>query len=75
VEWSGVEASHEYVEREGDRGIRREGTEEEEGKRVGEQEREEKASSPFHTVWSKPSCCQVTVGRSLEGMLTFPKQT
>jgi hypothetical protein len=33
-------------------------------------EREEGASSPFYSKPGLPGCCQVTVGRSLEGTLT-----
>jgi hypothetical protein len=51
----------EGVGREGERG---EGTErEQEGK---EQERDEGASSPFHSESGTPGCCQVTVGWSLD---------
>ena len=33
--------------------------------------REEGASSPFYSGPGLPGCCQVTVGQSLEGILTF----
>jgi hypothetical protein len=35
-----------------------------------EQEGEEGASSPFYNASSTPGCCQITVGRSLDKMLT-----
>jgi len=42
------------------------------GKRVREGESEEGANIPFYTESGIPGCCQVTVGQSLEGMLTLP---
>ena len=59
-------------ERNGERG-------EENGKRGGkgrtrareEQKREEGASSPFYSESGIPGCCQVTVGQSLDRMLTM----
>jgi len=41
------------------------------GKRVREQEHEEGANSPFYSESGIPGCCQVTMGWSLKGMLTF----
>jgi hypothetical protein len=40
------------------------------GARTREQEREEGASSPFYSESGTPGCCQVTVGWSLDKMLT-----
>ena len=45
--------------------------EEDKGERAEEQEREEGASSPFYSESGTPVCCQVTVGRSLDKMLTI----
>ena len=65
----GVEVGHEHVEREG-REIWKEG----EGMRrqsVSRKARERGgASSPFYSESGTPGCCQVTVGRSLDKMLT-----
>ena len=49
----------------------REEAERQEGKRSRDQESEEGASSPFSSESGIPSCCQVTVGQSLEEMLTL----
>jgi hypothetical protein len=55
----GVDAcSHEYVEREGGMGRER--------VRVGEQESEEWASSPFYSESRTPGCFQVTLVQSLD---------
>ena len=45
--------------------------EEDKGERAEEQEREEGASSPFYSESGTPVCCQVTVGQSLDRMLTI----
>ena len=68
----GKEAGHDHMERGGKgNGERRDGEKGEESKRREEkQESEEGASGPFHTESGTPGCCQVTVGRSLEEMLT-----
>jgi len=58
-----VEAGHEHTEREG-------GREWGEGTRRKEQEQEEGASSPFYSESGMPGYHQVTVGRSLDKMLT-----
>ena len=63
----GEEADHEHVEV--GRGMWREGAEREGGK-SREQESKEGANSPFYTEAGIPGCCQVTVGWSLEEMLT-----
>jgi hypothetical protein len=39
--------------------------------RVRENKREEGASSPFYSWLGLPGCCQVTVGWSLDRMLTM----
>jgi hypothetical protein len=59
----GVEASHEHV---GGGGW---GESKSKKARAKDKEREEGASSPFYSG-SLPGCCQVTVGRSLDRMLT-----
>jgi hypothetical protein len=46
-------------------------TRERESKREREQESEEGASSPFYSVSGLPGCCQVTVGWSLDKMLSY----
>jgi hypothetical protein len=52
-------------------GREREGEEESKSKEeVREQENKEGASSPFYSGSGPPSCCQVTVGWSLDRMLT-----
>jgi hypothetical protein len=50
----------------------RPGTREERGRRGkgAKSKGEEGANSPFYSKPGIPRCCQVTVGRSLEGMLT-----
>ena len=53
-------------ERDGERGGRGERTEEEQ-----EGKREEGASSSFYSESGIPGCCQVTVGWSLDKMLTI----
>jgi hypothetical protein len=59
-----VEASHEHVQREGGRNRERRNIE---GR---EEERGEVTNIPFYTESIIPGCCQVTVGQSLEEMLT-----
>jgi hypothetical protein len=46
----------------------REGTEVGKDKRTREQKRKEGTNSPFYSELGIPDCCQVTVGRSLEGI-------
>ena len=45
-----------------------------ESKKAREQESEEGASSPFYSESGTPGCCQVTVGQSLDKMLTIVAQ-
>jgi hypothetical protein len=53
------------MEREGREGVRDKRTEpEQEGKR------EQGVSAPFYSESGTPGCCQVTVGQSLDKMLT-----
>ena len=67
---TGGAVGHEQAER---TEASRRGIEGEEGKgaRAREQERKEGASSPFYSESGIPGYCQVTVGRSLEEMLTL----
>jgi hypothetical protein len=41
-------------------------------RRARDQESEEGTNSPFHSESAIPGCCKVTVGWSLDRMLTFP---
>jgi hypothetical protein len=67
----GVKAGHEHSGRERREGNGEEWGRESKSKRVREeQEREEGASSFFFSGSGTPGCCQVTVGQSLERMLT-----
>jgi hypothetical protein len=56
--------------REGGNGERGGGGQEDRA-RARRQEREEVASSPFYSESGTPGCCQVTVKRSLDEMLTL----
>jgi hypothetical protein len=47
--------------------VRGQKSKKQEGKRARE---EEEASSPFYSESGIPGCCQVTVGQSLDKMLT-----
>ena len=55
----------------GEWGEKGKGGEDRVGARRQDQERAEGASSPFYSESGIPGCCQVTVGQSLEEMLTF----
>jgi hypothetical protein len=52
------------------KGMGREGGREAEKKQREKQESNQGTSSPFYTGSSLPGCCQVTVGQSLDRMLT-----
>jgi hypothetical protein len=57
----------------GEKGGRGRGGEDRAEARRQEQERKEGASSPFYFASGTPGCCQVTVGWSLDRMLTLIK--
>jgi hypothetical protein len=69
-----VESSHEHMEGGREWGEREEGEEgterEQEGKSKSKSKRERRGKQPFYSESGTPGCSQVTVGRSLNKMLT-----